>query len=132
MNEMFCKSCNKPIKGRTDKKFCNDYCRNVYHNQTKSAQIKTIRNIYNQLLRNRKILHHWYQKTPSPHYVTREQLAMSGFVFRYHTHFIKDIPMCFDYGLLEYNNQGMCIVNGLMSALANFHPSVLNEDMLTD
>ena len=25
-----CLTCNKPVKGRTDKKFCDDYCRNNY------------------------------------------------------------------------------------------------------
>ena len=28
-----CLSCSKPVKGRTDKKFCDDYCRNSYHNR---------------------------------------------------------------------------------------------------
>ena len=28
-----CKTCEKPIKGRSDKKYCNDYCRSIHHNK---------------------------------------------------------------------------------------------------
>jgi len=27
-----CRHCSKPVKGRTDKKFCSDGCRNAYNN----------------------------------------------------------------------------------------------------
>jgi predicted nucleic acid-binding Zn ribbon protein len=45
--ERLCLTCNKPLKGRTDKKFCDDYCRNNYNNQLKSNTINLVRNINN-------------------------------------------------------------------------------------
>ncbi|RYF12576.1 MAG: DUF2116 family Zn-ribbon domain-containing protein, partial [Flavobacteriales bacterium] len=32
----FCLDCNTEIKGRADKKFCDDQCRNNYNNRRKS------------------------------------------------------------------------------------------------
>ena len=34
-----CLACGKPLKGRIDKKFCDDYCRNNYNNQQKAKDI---------------------------------------------------------------------------------------------
>jgi hypothetical protein len=42
-----CLACDKPLKGRTDKKFCDDYCRNNYNNQLKAAKNNVVRNINN-------------------------------------------------------------------------------------
>jgi hypothetical protein len=51
-----CLSCDKTLNGRADKKFCNDYCRNAYNNQLKSANSPVVRNINNVLIKNRRIL----------------------------------------------------------------------------
>ena len=53
-----CLSCGKLLKGRVDKKFCDDYCRNNYNNQLKarSGYSAYVRSINNTLLKNRKIL----------------------------------------------------------------------------
>ena len=53
-----CLACSKPLKGRIDKKFCDDYCRNSYNNQQKAkgSHSSYVRNINNALLKNRKIL----------------------------------------------------------------------------
>jgi len=45
----YCAHCQKPIKGRTDKKYCNDYCRNSFNNQVHSEHNNYMRQI-NQLL----------------------------------------------------------------------------------
>ena len=53
-----CLACVKPLKGRIDKKFCDDYCRNNYNNlqKAKGNYSSFVRNINNTLLKNRKIL----------------------------------------------------------------------------
>ena len=51
-----CLLCNKPVKGRTDKKFCDDYCRNIYNNQLKAPENNLVRNINHALGKNRRIL----------------------------------------------------------------------------
>ncbi|MBL7762218.1 MAG: DUF2116 family Zn-ribbon domain-containing protein, partial [Chitinophagaceae bacterium] len=51
-----CLNCGKPLKGRSDKKFCDDSCRNNYNNQLKSIVNNQMRNINNVLGKNRRIL----------------------------------------------------------------------------
>ena len=51
-----CLVCGKPLKGRSDKKFCDDYCRSSYNNDLKSAANNYIRNVNNALGKNRRIL----------------------------------------------------------------------------
>ena len=51
-----CLTCDKPLKGRSDKKFCDDYCRNNYNNQLKSITTNQMRNVNNALGKNRRIL----------------------------------------------------------------------------
>jgi len=51
-----CLECGEPVKGRSDKKFCNDYCRNAYNNNINKESKNLIRNINNRLRKNHKIL----------------------------------------------------------------------------
>jgi predicted nucleic acid-binding Zn ribbon protein len=40
-----CLKCGKTIRGRIDKKFCDDYCSNVYNNHIKAESNHYVRNI---------------------------------------------------------------------------------------
>ncbi len=51
-----CLECGLPFVGRSDKKFCSDYCRNTYNNKINPACRNLIRNTNNRLKRNHKIL----------------------------------------------------------------------------
>jgi len=44
-----CLACNEPLMGRSDKKFCDDQCRNDYNNKLNSDENNFMR-------KNRKIL----------------------------------------------------------------------------
>ncbi len=35
-NTATCQQCGKPVKGRIDKRFCDDFCRNAYNNNLKT------------------------------------------------------------------------------------------------
>jgi len=37
-----CLACGKILKGRVDKKFCDDYCRNNYNNLQKAKEAKAL------------------------------------------------------------------------------------------
>ncbi|MBX2938482.1 MAG: hypothetical protein KF880_00250 [Ferruginibacter sp.] len=107
-----CICCNKPLKGRMDKRFCDDYCRNHFHNAIKSPENNLMRNVNNALTKNRRILKNTYQSTPPPHQVPVEDLMQEGYVFRYHTHFLNEEPKgygCYDYGVL-LQPPGMCTI----------------------
>jgi len=51
-----CPECGEKIVGRTDKKFCSDYCRNAHNNNINKDNTNLVRNINNQLRKNFRIL----------------------------------------------------------------------------
>lgn len=54
--EKSCLECGEKVKGRADKKFCSDYCRNSYNNKLDVEDKNLVRNINNRLKKNYKIL----------------------------------------------------------------------------
>ncbi len=112
-----CLFCTKPLRGRADKKFCDDGCRNSYNNQqkSKSGYSNYVRNIYNTLFKNRRILE---QILPSNEDIIRinlDKLILKGYVFKYHTHTYTNQKgsiyyYCFDYGYLPLENNWFLIV----------------------
>ncbi len=53
---MNCLECGEKIIGRSDKKFCNDACRNAYNNKQNKDSNNLMRNINNKLRKNYRIL----------------------------------------------------------------------------
>jgi len=49
MEERYCLECGEPLIGRSDKKFCDDQCRNAYNNKLNRDHINLYRNINNKL-----------------------------------------------------------------------------------
>ena len=114
MDTKSCHYCQKPVKGRADKKFCDDYCRNSYNNQSKATSNNCIRNISNALKKNRSILDGILidQETIK---IPKEKLMSSGFQFRYYTHTYHNKKgniyyFCYDYGYLPLENDLFLIV----------------------
>lgn len=109
-----CLDCLKPLKGRIDKKFCDDYCRNAYNNRLNSDQNNYVRNINNILRKNRRILEsilpeEGIKKSP------RKLLTEQGFNFKYHTHQYTNKKgdtyfFCYEYGILPLENEWVLIV----------------------
>src|SRR5436190_21516710 len=81
-----CLSCNKPVKGRTDKKFCDDYCRNNYNNLLKADSSNLVRNINNALGKNRRIMDSLLVSGEEMAKTTKDKLLQKGFLFKYITH----------------------------------------------
>ncbi|MEO5649708.1 MAG: hypothetical protein ABIR03_07265 [Ginsengibacter sp.] len=81
-----CLTCGKLLKGRTDKKFCDDYCRNNYNNQLKSNTTNLVRNINNALGKNRRILECLFNNEEEMAKTTKNKLLEKGFQFKYFTH----------------------------------------------
>ena len=52
----YCGYCNKDIKGRSDKRFCDIQCKSAYHNSTTNPNEALIKDINKQLRRNRGAL----------------------------------------------------------------------------
>lgn len=112
-----CLACGKPLKGRVDKKFCDDYCRNGYNNLQKAKGVHSsyVRNINNTLLKNRKILESILPDGEETAKANKDKLQRLGFHFKYLTHLYttktgKTYCYCYDYGYLPLENDWFLIV----------------------
>jgi len=113
--EKACLLCSKALRGRSDKKFCDDYCRAAYNNDLKSAANNYIRNVNNALGRNRRILENLLTGHGSTTKASRDKLIEKGFRFKYHTHQYsakngKTYFYCYEYGYLPLENSWYLIV----------------------
>lgn len=109
-----CLACDKPLHGRADKKFCNDYCRNAYNNSLKSMNSTVVRNINNTLNKNRRILDNVLgeEKTVK---INKEKLLQQGFNLKYITHSYTTkngdtYLFCYEMGYLPLENDMMLVV----------------------
>lgn len=96
-----CPNCGQPVYGRGDKKFCDDYCRNIHNNKLNSDSTNHIRNINNILRKNRRILCELFAANHTK--VPEKSLIYAGYNFKYYTHssICKDgehTYYCYDYG----------------------------------
>jgi predicted nucleic acid-binding Zn ribbon protein len=112
-----CLACGANLRGRVDKKFCNDYCRNNYNNIQKSrgAQSVLVRDINAALLKNRKVLSSILPENEETAKANKDKLQRLGFHFRYFTHLYvtktgKTYYYCYDYGYLPLDNDWFLIV----------------------
>lgn len=80
-----CLECGEKIIGRSDKKFCNDGCRNAYNNKQNKDTSNLMRNINNKLRRNYRILSE-HNFTDGKAKTTKQKLSTNGFDFTYFTH----------------------------------------------
>lgn len=109
-----CLECGKSLKGRSDKKFCDDYCRNAYNNKAKIEESSYVRNINKNLQRNRRILEELLGKE-SMVKQPKSNLLNKGFQFHYHTHQYVNRKgnvyyFCYEYGFLPLEGEWYLIV----------------------
>ena len=83
MEDQKCLECQEPFKGRIDKKFCSDYCRNTYNNKINKENKNMIRNVNYRLRRNYKTLSELNKSGKTK--VTRVKLLSSNFDFNVFT-----------------------------------------------
>jgi predicted nucleic acid-binding Zn ribbon protein len=111
-----CLACEKPIKGRTDKKFCDDSCRNNYNNRLNSDATLLVRNINNILRKNRRILEELLSGFEKKVLVIdRQKLVEKGYQFEYFTeHFNtkehEQYYYCYDYGYRPLQDEKLLVV----------------------
>lgn len=108
-----CLECNEPVKGRVDKKFCSDYCRNSYNNKVNKDSKNLIRNINNRLRKNYKVLSdiNVTGKTKT----SRTKLYDKGFDFNFFTSIYKTKTgsvyfYVYDQGYLALENEMFLLV----------------------
>ncbi|WP_010182290.1 DUF2116 family Zn-ribbon domain-containing protein [Aquimarina agarilytica] len=108
-----CPECGEKIIGRSDKRFCSDYCRNSFNNKQNKDVTNLIRNTNNQLRKNYRIL---TALNPNDKIkTTKSKLASSGFDFNLHTSTYttkagKTYYFVYDQGYLPLENDYYALV----------------------
>jgi hypothetical protein len=103
--EKKCLSCQKIITGRSDKKFCDPYCKSAYHYRKSIDESPRFYNkVENQLKLNRKILK--YYNRAGKVTVRASTILNEGFNPNFFTHFYKTNKgevylFVFEYGFLK-------------------------------
>ncbi|MBW7870278.1 MAG: hypothetical protein H3C39_04370 [Flavobacteriia bacterium] len=80
----YCLECGDKIIGRSDKKFCNDGCRNAYNNRSNRDSTNLMRSVHRKLRNNFRILSELNFKEGKSK-ITNEKLLKDGFDFEYFT-----------------------------------------------
>jgi len=111
----YCMECGEAVQGRTDKKFCSDACRNMYHYRSNNAPINYVRNVVNALKRNRRILMELNDGPEGTKKVHRDKLVQKGYNFMYHTNIYRTMKgntyvFCFEHGYLELSENWYALV----------------------
>ena len=108
-----CLECDEPIKGRADKKFCSDGCRNSYNNKFNKDATNLMRNVNRILRKNRSILMKLNPQGKSK--TTKKTLLENGFDFNYHTNTYTNKKgmvyyFCYEQGVLPLDNDYYALV----------------------
>jgi hypothetical protein len=110
---MNCLECGEKIIGRSDKKFCNDACRNAYNNKQNKDSSNLMRNINNKLRKNYRILVEINVDGKTK--VSKSKLDSLGFDFEYFTNLKvykngSEYKFVYDYGYKLLDDDFILIV----------------------
>lgn len=108
-----CLDCGDELKGRADKKFCSDACRNSYNNKFNKDTNNLMKNVNRTLRRNRSILAKLNPNGKSK--TDRKTLMLREFDFNYYTNVYttktgKAYYFCYEYGYLPLDNDLFALV----------------------
>ncbi|MDO5509897.1 MAG: hypothetical protein Q4F57_04315 [Weeksellaceae bacterium] len=110
-----CLFCDRPLKGRIDKKYCDESCRNSFNNRRNSIDQSIVRKINNILKQNRRILEELLGKLDYKK-IKKDQLQKKGFDFTYLTHTYETkkndlYHFVYEYGYLILEDDWILIVS---------------------
>ena len=113
VTENTCLECGSKLFGRSDKRYCNDSCRNAHHNRLHRSANNYMRKVNRILSRNRAILLELNPGETTK--VSRRKLASEGFNFDFFTNVYqtknqKTYRFCYDQGYLELGNDQFALV----------------------
>ena len=105
-----CLNCKAEVIGRSDKLFCNVYCKSSFQYKKKKEEEKSLfETIDKQLKQNRKLLKSFNKAGKAV--VRKEEILKEGFNPNYFTHFWKnkkgDVYLfCYEFGFLAKTENG--------------------------
>lgn len=112
-----CEECGEALIGRADKRFCNDQCRSAHYQNRNADALQLIRQVNNQLKKNRNILASLNPEGKVR--IKKSQLDREGFNYKLYTstyttrenktyYFVYDqgyLPLDGDYIMLVINKE---------------------------
>lgn len=112
-NSRHCLECQTEVKGRKDRKFCSDYCRNSYNNRLNEDANSYVRRINSILRKNRRILAELNPEGKKT--VPVLSLAEKGFNFHYFTNIYTTQKgakyyFCYDHGYLRIDHDQCMLI----------------------
>lgn len=116
MEHKKCLNCGEILKGRIDKKFCDDQCRTQFNNRANSDNSALVKKINAVLKKNRKILEQLIEVSKDGKInVSEKKILDKGFNFSYHTHIYKTKAgatyyFCYEYGYLPLDHDIYMVV----------------------
>lgn len=114
-----CLNCDKPLKGRSDKKFCDDQCRSSYNYiQNSLGNVNFVRRVNSALKKNRAILKAFNINGETK--VLKRALIRVGFDFEYYTNFYETANsrryyFCYEMGYLFINDIEILLIEEKLS-----------------
>ena len=122
MEKKSCAECGEIIKGRSDKKFCSDLCRNAHNNRLNSDTNNYVRNVNNILRKNRRILEENLKGETTT--LPKQKLLDKGFNFKFYTNHIitktnNSYVYCYEFGYLLLDKEMVLIVKRKESTSKN-------------
>ncbi len=111
MEQKKCTNCEKALIGRTDKKFCDAYCKSSYHYKKSIDEAPSFYNkVDNQLKKNRKILKRYNRAGKATLRITT--LLKEGFDPNYFTHYWKNNKgqvylFVYEYGFIKTTERNL-------------------------
>jgi hypothetical protein len=109
-----CRYCGKPVRGRSDKLFCDVICKNAFHNVAHQQERRDVHQIDRILKHNRKVLKEVLGDRLKVQ-VPRAALIQQGLQFEFHTHQQKhagdkQLICCYEYGYICLDQERTLIV----------------------
>ena len=108
-----CLHCDEKLIGRVDKRFCDDQCRNAWHNSNPKHSEAFVKKINKILRKNRSIMR--FSSPEGKTTVRKDFLLDLGFNFKYITNIYttknkNNYNFCYDYGYLLLEDAKVLIV----------------------
>ncbi|MDO9510334.1 MAG: hypothetical protein Q7J34_01125 [Bacteroidales bacterium] len=108
-----CNDCGETLRGRSDKKFCSDQCRNNYNNRQNSESSTYVRHVNTILKKNRKIME--VLNPMGKCTMHRDKLTAKGYNFNFFTSTYttrkgQTYYFCYEYGYLPIEHDLYALV----------------------